>query len=51
MSETVLIVSDVKPIGPRVLLVAVFTHSVFFIIFTLSDISVKSWYKMHEQVA
>ena len=45
------IVSDVKPIGPRVDPLAVFMCSVLLIICTLSDILVKSWYKMHEQVA
>ena len=45
------IVSDIKPIVPIVAPLAVFTHSVFFIIFTLSDILVKSWCEMHEQIA
>ena len=45
------IVSGIKPFRPSSAPLAVFTCSGFFIIFTLSDILVKSLYKMHEQVA
>ena len=45
------IVSCVKPIGPKFTPLAVFTDNVFFIIFTLSEVLVKHWYKMQEQVA
>ena len=44
------IVSDVKPIGLTVAPLAVFTHTVSFIILSLSDILVKSSYEMHTQV-
>ena len=45
------VVSCMKLIGPKCAPLAVFTHNVFIIIFTLSDILVKSMYKMQEQVA
>ena len=45
------IVSCIKPFGSKVAPLAVFTHNIFFIIFPLSEILVKSWYDMHEQVA
>ena len=51
LCSSVFMVTYVKPIGPKVALLTVFTCNVFFIIFTLSEILVKSWYEMHEQVA
>ena len=45
------IVNCTIPIGPRVALLAVFTHSDFFTMSTLSEILAKSWYEMQEHVA
>ena len=45
------IVSCIKPIGPKVVPLAVCTHNVCFIIFTLSGILVNSWYEMQEKVS
>ena len=45
------IVSYILPNGPNIAPLDVFTHNVFFIIFTLSEILVKSWYEMQCNVA
>ena len=45
------IVSCVKSIGPKAAPLAVLGHTFFFIILSLSESLVKSWYKNHEQVA
>ena len=39
------------PIGPEAVQLAMLTHSVFFVISTLSDIFVKRWYEIQEHVA
>ena len=50
LCSSMFIIGDVKPIGPGVAPLAVFTSSFFFTIFTLIDIFIKSWYKIQEQV-
>ena len=45
------IVSCTIPIGPRVVPLAVFIHSAFFIMSSVSNYFVKSWHEMLEYVA
>ena len=50
MFFNIFIVKCTMPIGPKVVQLAVFTHSVYLIMSTLSEIFVKCWYKVEEHV-
>ena len=45
------IVKFTLPIAPNVVPLTVFTYSVFFMMSTLSEIFLKSWYKTEEHIA